>query len=332
MLILQDAIVIIVVLAVVTTIFLTIFSAIWPKHNSRPSKARVTRALKPQSAAEASSDNLPSIVHQRYKSLASQKRLTRSALLVRALLTLDNLLLTSGLRWRSSSLLTLSICASIIMAGLLNATTHLNPFYSFLFSAVLSAFLCIRVLKYLRVRRLRKFQEIFPEALDLIVRSVRAGLPVSEAVKMIAREVSEPVGPCFEEVSANLSIGMPLEAALNLLQRNVPIQEISFFSTSLSIQQQTGGNLSEILANLAIIMRKRIQVEKKIRALSSEARASAYIIGSLPFLVGAIIYILNRTYIEVLLFDEIGQYFLVGAIISIGVGGTVMAKLVRFEI
>ena len=177
-----------------------------------------------------------------------------------------------------------------------------------------------------------KFQRLFPDALDLVVRSVRAGLPVSEAIKMISCEVPNPVGSAFCEVGCKLSIGINLDDALDQLARRMPIAELRFFAISLAVQQETGGNLAEILSNLSKLMRRRVNVKKKIRALSSEARASALIIGSLPFIVGAVIFSFNRSYIEVLLFEEDGRLLAIFALASIAIGGMIMGKLIRFKI
>ena len=149
---------------------------------------------------------------------------------------------------------------------------------------------------------------------------------------MISAEVPDPVGPAFADVSASLGIGVSLTDSLAQLASRIDVAELRFFAISLTVQQETGGNLAEILANLSKLMRKRVQVKKKIRALSSEARASALIIGSLPFIVGCVIFSFNRSYIEVLFIEEQGRFLLICALSSIATGGAIMAKLIRFRI
>jgi tight adherence protein B len=203
---------------------------------------------------------------------------------------------------------------------------------AFLCSSTLVIFIFFIGVSAARNRLLNEFQRLLPDALDLVVRSVRAGLPVSEAIKMISSEISKPVGAAFREVGSNVSIGISLNDALGHLASKVPIPELRFFAISLAVQQETGGNLAEILTNLSKLMRKRVQVKKKIRALSSEARASALIIGSLPFIVAAVIFSFNREYIEVLFLTVDGRFLMFGALSSIAIGAVIMAKLIRFKI
>lgn len=302
------------------------------KANGELSKHRVTRAVRPNAGQVKNPTDLPSIARARYSFLKSRKRQGHPNPVLRFFVTIEDLLYSSGLRWRLSSFLFVILLIFISFVIALKFVAEARTFTALFFSAPAALFVGLKFLIVRRTRQLHKFQELFPEALDLIVRSVRAGLPVSEAIRMIGTEVAEPVGEAFREVAANLGIGMSLDESLGLLQKKVPVAEVKFFAISLTIQQETGGNLAEILANLAAIMRKRVQIGKKIRALSSEAKASALIIGSLPFLVGLAIYALNRAYIEVLLFDETGQLFLLGALGSIALGAAVMTKLVRFEI
>lgn len=294
------------------------------------SRSRLGRATRPNKSEGKTATDLPSIARERYAFL--RKRYNSKGHFLSVLMAVDDLLFSSGVRCSPPFFLSTIIFISITLAFIIYKLIGINFFGALAIALSSSTYLSLQLLVRLKARKLHRFQEIFPEALDLIVRSVRAGLPVSESMKMIGTEVADPVGEAFREVASNLVIGMSLDEALTLLQRKFPIQEVKFFSISLTIQQETGGNLAEILFNLAAIMRKRVQIGKKIRALSSEARASALIIGSLPFIVGIAIYALNRDYIEVLLYDELGRFFLFGALGSIAGGAIVMAKLIRFEI
>ena len=125
----------------------------------------------------------------------------------------------------------------------------------------------------------------FPDAIDLIVRGVRSGLPVAEALQATGQELPNPVGALFREVTGTVKLGKTLDESLALAGRTLDVQELKFFMISLTIQQETGGNLGEILYNLGVLMRRREQMKLKIKAMSSEARASAMIIGSLPFIM-----------------------------------------------
>lgn len=311
--------------------FVTIVAIGLFKSHGTLAKNRLARAVRPTVGQIKSISDLPSIARER-RSFSKRKRQKGTNIVVQIFVAIENLIYSSGLKWRLSSFFIVVFFLFLLFAIVFVFLMQASFLISTLCAVPTAFFVGLNFLARRKARQLHKFQEIFPEALDLIVRSVRAGLPVSEAIKMIGTEVAEPVGEAFREVAANLGIGMSLDESLALLQKKAPIAEVKFFAISLTIQQETGGNLAEILANLATIMRKRVQIGKKIRALSSEAKASAYIIGSLPFVVGLAIYALNRDYIEILIYDATGQIFLFSALGSIALGAIVMAKLVRFEI
>ncbi len=186
--------------------------------------------------------------------------------------------------------------------------------------------------KWRSAARRRRFLSQFPDAIDLIVRGVRSGLPVTEALYAVGQEFPGHVGVLFREVSASIKLGKSLDEALLQAAQRVDIQEVQFFSISVTIQQETGGNIGEILHNLSSLMRRREQIKLKIRAMSSEARASAMIIGSLPFIMFLVIYALDYHYISKLFIDPRGWMLLGAGLSSLTVGIAVMAKMVRFEI
>lgn len=303
------------------------------KHlGGRLPKYRIARAVRLGAQRGKPVTDLPSIARRHYGFLKRSKAASHQRSVFEFIIGLDRLIQASGV---SMSLPQLGLLVGVVMAiatMIVQRNTDLGWLSASAVVVPLIGLLTWQVLVRRRATQLRRFQSIFPEALDLIVRSVRAGLPVSESIKMIGTEVADPVGAAFREVAANITIGMSLDGSLIILERKVPIPEVKFFAISLTIQQETGGNLAEILSNLASIMRKRVQIGKKIRALSSEARASALIIGSLPFIVGLAIFFLNRQYIEILYLDSTGRLFLFAALGSISFGAIVMAKLIRFEI
>ncbi len=181
-------------------------------------------------------------------------------------------------------------------------------------------------------RRTRQFLGEFPDAIDLMVRAVKSGLPVAEAIQTAADESRNVVAEVFREVTGNLRLGLTLDESLWSAARRIQIPEFKFFVISLAIQQETGGNLSEILQNLAHMMRRRDQLKLKIKAMSSEARASAMIIGSLPFIMFGLIYIVNEKYIMKFFVDPRGWILLALGLGSMVSGAAIMAKMVRFEI
>jgi tight adherence protein B len=179
--------------------------------------------------------------------------------------------------------------------------------------------------------RAKLFLKDLPDAIDLIVRSVKSGLPISEAIHAIARDLSGPAAAEFTRISDHLQIGVPLNTALARSVQRLGLTDYGFLAVSLSITQETGGNLSETLGNLSRLLRSRQQMHLKIRALSSEARASAMIIGVLPFVVIAALLVLNPGYINVLFEDPTGHQVLYFSGLSMLLGFGVMARMVRFD-
>lgn len=188
------------------------------------------------------------------------------------------------------------------------------------------------VLKVMAAKRQKKFLEEFADALEAVVRLLKAGMPVSEAVSMISREFTGPVGEEMSRIYDKQKIGIPLhEAALEACKR-MPLTEMQMFATGLAIQTQTGSSLSEILTNLARVIRSRFRLKRKIKALSSEAIASAAIIGSLPPLVCFGMYFANPAYMEILFIDPFGQVLLAGSIFWMSMGIIVMKIMINFKI
>ncbi|MEQ8193689.1 MAG: type II secretion system F family protein [Rhodospirillales bacterium] len=181
-------------------------------------------------------------------------------------------------------------------------------------------------------RRTKAFNDIFPDAIDLMVRGLRSGLPVTESLASVGQEMADPVGHEFRLVADAIKFGTTMDKALWDASDRLGIQEFKFFVISLSVQKETGGNLAETLANLSDILRRRHQMRLKIKAMSSEARASAMILGSLPFIMFGIIFLLNNDYAMDLFTDPRGRSMLVGVLLIMGMGILVMRKMVRFEI
>lgn len=181
-------------------------------------------------------------------------------------------------------------------------------------------------------RRRSRFTSLFPDAIDLMVRGLRSGLPVTETIGACGREMPDPIGPEFRRIADSVRLGQSLEDALWDAVKRLETPEFKFFVISLSVQKETGGNLAETLANLSEILRSRKQMKLKIRAMSSEAKASAMILGGLPIVMFGIIYFLNPEYESVLFTDVRGRMMLGAGVGLMVMGGFVMSKMVRFEI
>jgi len=181
-------------------------------------------------------------------------------------------------------------------------------------------------------RRVAKFTARFPDAIDLMVRGLRSGLPISETLGVVADEIPGPIGEEFRTVSDKMKIGRSMEAALQETADRLGTPEFQFFVITLAIQRETGGNLAETLANLSDVLRKRAQMKLKIKAMSSESKASAWIVGALPFIVFILIWFINGKYMQTFFVDERLMIAGGGGLIWMGIGVYIMAKMVDFEI
>ena len=186
-------------------------------------------------------------------------------------------------------------------------------------------------LAYLKKRREAKFLHAFPDAVDVIVRGIKAGLPLLDSLKLIAAEAEEPVRGEFRSIIETQTIGMPIgEACLKLYER-MPVPEANFFGIVISIQQRAGGNLSEALGNLSRVLRDRKKMKAKIQAMSMEAKASAAIIGALPIAVMTLVYITSPQYISLLWTEPFGRLMLAASLVWMSVGIFVMRRMINFD-
>ena len=181
-------------------------------------------------------------------------------------------------------------------------------------------------------RRTNAFTAKFPDAIELLVRGLRSGLPVTETLGVVSTEVPGPVGEEFKMVTERIKIGKTMEDALQETADRLNTPEFSFFCITLAIQRETGGNLAETLSNLADVLRKRAQMKLKIKAMSSESKASAYIVGALPFMVFFMIMWVNPEYVGGFFSDERLIATGLGGLVWMGIGAFMMAKMVSFEI
>lgn len=181
-------------------------------------------------------------------------------------------------------------------------------------------------------KREKRFIEEFPNAIDVLVRGVRTGLPVNDGLKLIAREMQEPVAGEFQRLVDSFTVGVSLEDGLKRMFDRLPLAEVNFFAIVLIIQKSTGGNLAEALGNLSAVLRDRKKLKNKIKALSSEAKASAAIIGSLPFLLGLVLYVMSPDYIALLFTERLGNYMLLGGLVWMSMGVFVMQQMIAIDI
>jgi tight adherence protein B len=238
----------------------------------------------------------------------------------------------SGWRLKIGDYLLICIGLWIAVTGLVSVIVEL-PLLADLLIGFMAGFGLPYIVLNMRIaKRTKKFTTLLPEALDLIVRGIRSGLPVTEAMNTIADEIEDPVGTEFRRICDQMKIGVQMDDALWAAARPLAIAEFNFLVISMTIQRETGGNLAEILENLSDMVRRREQMRLKVKAMSSEARASAMIIGSLPFIMCAVISTINPGYMSTLFEDPRGWVMIGIGLSSMLIGLVVMAKMIRFEI
>jgi len=247
------------------------------------------------------------------------------------LINLNQLLLQSGLSIGLGRLI-LFVIVGMVATFFLVQTLHHNPAHSAL-AALFSGFILpVVVLKILRSRRQKKFSAQFPDGIDIIVRSLRAGHPVPIAITMVGKEMADPIGTEFGTVSDELTYGSDLETAMRNLYFRVGTDDLPLFVTAVAIQRTTGGNLGEILENLSAVIRDRFKMRRKIRALASEGRASALILSSLPIGMFVVIQFLVPNFYGAVWNQDLTKLGLSLAGIWMGVGNFIMYRMVNFKV
>jgi tight adherence protein B len=220
-----------------------------------------------------------------------------------------------------------ALCIMVI-AGLFKKSIFLAIFVGLM----IGVWLPLKMLDMTIAKKNKAFLQLFPDAIDLIVRGLRSGLPVSESIVLVSHEVPDPLGSIFLNISNTMKLGVTMEKALQETAHRLNLTEFNFFTTSIILQRETGGNLSEILNNLSEVLRSRYLMRMKIKAMSSEARASAVIIGALPFIVILAVSVMSPEYMSVLYTDHRGNVAAMIAAGMMGFGLWVMGKMTRFEI
>ncbi len=217
----------------------------------------------------------------------------------------------------------------LLTVGLVSVAASVHPILAIALAGAAAAGAPALLLRFAQSRYQRKFLDIFPDALDLIVRAVRSGLPAPEAIELVSREVRPPVGTEFQQILDELRIGTELEEALQRAADRIRVPDFRFFAVSLLLQRQTGGGIAETISNLGGIIRQRKALRMKARALTAEAQASAAIIAATPFVAGVGLFLINRDLITVLFFDPRGRFMLGIAVASLLTGIAAMRALIK---
>ena len=247
-------------------------------------------------------------------------------------ITLRASLARAGLDITERNFWVLSAVCGLLVTGLVYISAPSVPIpilFVVLFAATLG--LPRFILGRMIMRRQKKFVDEFPDALDVITRGVKSGLPINECIGIIARETPEPVRGVFADVIDQQRVGVPLGECLERATDNMPVSELKFFAIVISIQQQAGGNLSETLGNLSGVIRSRKQLAAKVQSLSAEAKASAMVLGAMPFVVTGLIYLSTPAYIMTLFNTRVGQFMLICSAVWMTLGILTMRKMINFK-
>jgi tight adherence protein B len=245
--------------------------------------------------------------------------------------TLAKRLDMTGKNWSPGKYLTVSLGILAVVAVLLKIQ-GLPIVFSIMGGLFFGLFIPHMVVNFIIKRRVADFTKRLPDAMELLVRGLRSGLPISETLGVVASEIPGSIGVEFRAVSDKIKIGRTMDAALQETADRIGTPEFQFFCISLAIQRETGGNLAETLSNLANVLRMRAQMKLKIKAMSSESKASAYIIGSLPFIVFGLIWTINDRYMQSFFTDQRLIMTGLGGMVWMSLGALIMAKMISFEI
>jgi tight adherence protein B len=242
------------------------------------------------------------------------------------------LLEQAGLKWNLARLA--HMCLALFLAGFAVGWLFLPPVWQAL--AILPALLAgafpVLLIVRKRSRRLRKFEEQFPESLEFMARSMRAGHAFAVSLEMLHREFQEPLAGEFRRAFEEHNLGLPLDTALQKLSQRVPSLDVHFFVSAVLLQKRTGGNLAEILDKLAYVIRERFKLRGKIRAISAHGRMTGLALSMIPAAVTAIMFMVNPDYVRFFIVDEIGNYMAVGAIVLQFIGYGIIKKIVKIEV
>jgi tight adherence protein B len=260
---------------------------------------------------------------------APQLSLRRAASPRKAMASLDAAFEATGNRIGLLHLIIAGLIGAIIVIAFASGILALNSGVVMLLGVVAAAAAPVVVLRMAQARYRSRFLNVFPDALDLVRRAVKAGLPVNEALVVAGREIGAPVGSELRRALDQVQVGVPMVDALQQTSDRIRVPDFRFLVVTLALQQGTGGSLAETLANLSAVIRARKALRLKARALSAEAKASAAVLAALPFVVGGAMYVMNRDLMSSLFVDPRGRFMIGVAFLSLVSGLTTMAVIVK---
>lgn len=314
-------------------LFIAVFVAIegtylWWNSARGPEATRLAKRLRMISAGGHSDSSEQSLLKQRL--MANSPFIERILLTIPRIGQLDRFLVQSGMDWSVGNYF--GISSALGVAGFAAAMLLRYPFGVALLTATGLASMPTLYLIFCRHRRLKRFEALLPEALDLIGRALRAGHSLPSALQMAGTELPAPVGEEFKQTFDEINFGISAQDALQNLAARVPSTDLGFFVIAVLIQRETGGNLSEILGNISGIIRERLKLFGRVRALSAEGRFSGVVLTVLPFVTGFVLYLIDSEFMSMLWHDSTGLQMMKGAIVFMLVGALWMRRIVNIRV
>jgi tight adherence protein B len=283
------------------------------------------QGLRQRLMSEDPKDSRRRQLQESLKQIEEREKQRKKRLTLRVMITQAGLDITPQMFWIMSAVAGVVLGLGTMIGGL--------PWFIAPVAAAVGMFGLPRwTLGYLRKRRQNIFLNDFADAVDVMVRGLKAGLPVTDAMKVIANETGPPVGPEFMEVVEGQRVGITIDQGVERMFERMPLAEVNFLGIVMAIQAKTGGNLAEALNNLSKVLRDRKKMKMKIKSVSQEAKASAAIIGSLPLLIMGAMTVLNPEYLNPLFYTNTGNMLVAGSITWMGMGVLVMRKMINFEV
>jgi len=319
-----------VIMAVLTFVALMLLAEslylLWRSHKS-PEVKKIRSRLQSLAAVHDRSQDTR-VLKERLLSEVSP--LERMALRLPHARVLEALLLQSGLRWTAGKLLTWMGAAGIL--GFVVAESLHQPWLMSLGATLVTGAVPLLYVNHKRVKRMQKMEQQLPDALDLLVRGLRAGHAFSSTLKMAGEELPEPIGSEFRVTHDEVNFGVSMQQALSNLSERVPITDLRYFVVAVLIQRESGGNLTEILGNLSRLIRERLKLLARVRVLSSEGRLSAWILGIMPFALAGLLQLTNPEFIGTLWTDPIGISIVKYMLVLMAIGILIMRKIIRIRV
>ncbi|UCE30175.1 MAG: type II secretion system F family protein [Burkholderiales bacterium] len=301
---------------------------IWWNSRRGPEVKRVARRLQMMSAGGHIDAETASVLKQRL--LSNSPFVEQLLLRMPRVSTLDRMLVQSGLDWTVSNLL--FFCGMLFVVGFLGMLAFRFGVLIALPTGLILATVPFAYLSWNRSRRLTRFESMLPEAMDLIARALRSGHSFPSALQMTGDELPEPLGSEFRQTFDEVNFGVPMNSALQNLCERVPSTDLGFFVIAVLIQRETGGNLAEILDNISAIIRERLKLLGRVRAISAEGRTSGWVLSLLPFVTAFILFMVNPELMSILWTDPIGIRLLVGGMVFMVIGIFCMRKIIRIHV